>query len=223
MEKSLAATLQGIKNPQYGPIPSEKWMPEQEDIAHAALNLKKKDRKKWFDCSSVMLYKVKNGSRNFRYNMAKEVWEGTQRYNAAKHRGWESDSLESLAIRKGRDDVTKQVKTVSANSLLGDVKEEIIKLWREEISQCPVTKGDTRKVIGGLSFNLIQDVGDDVRVGDIMEPKWPVFSNSTPLFIVRKALVYYPAVLTEDKEGDVTGILTNYDLTNHILGHRPRE
>jgi len=222
MEKSLAATLQGIKNPQYGPIPSKKWMPEQEDIAHAALNLKKKDREKWFDCSSVMLYKVKNGSRNFRYNMAKKVWEGIQSYYAAKDRGWESDFLESLAIRKGPHYV-KQVKTVPANSLLGDVKEEIIKLWREEISQCPVTKGDTRKVIGGLSFNLIQDVGDDVRVGDIMEPKWPVFSNSTPLFIVRKALVYYPAVLTEDKEGDVTGIMTNYDLINRILGHRPRE
>ncbi|CAD5244082.1 CBS domain-containing protein [Thermococcus camini] len=98
-----------------------------------------------------------------------------------------------------------------------DSVENVIKLMNEHnISQIPVIAGN--KVVGSVTERTLvrqsleyEDIYDH-KVMEVMEEPFPIVNEDEDLEVVKYLLEEHPAVLVQNREGRITGIITRVDI-----------
>ena len=95
--------------------------------------------------------------------------------------------------------------------------EKVIRLMNEHnISQIPVVSGN--KVVGSVTERTLvrqsleyEDIYDR-KVVEVMEEPFPIVNEDEDLEVVKYLLEDHPAVLVQNREGRIVGIITRVDL-----------
>ncbi|ASJ09067.1 inosine-5-monophosphate dehydrogenase [Thermococcus siculi] len=95
--------------------------------------------------------------------------------------------------------------------------ETVIRMMnKHNISQIPVIAGN--KVVGSITEKTLvrqsleyEDIYDH-KVMEVMEEPFPIVNEDEDLEVVRYLLEEHPAVLVQDREGRITGIITRVDI-----------
>ncbi|WP_297463336.1 CBS domain-containing protein [Thermococcus sp.] len=114
---------------------------------------------------------------------------------------------------RARDVMSSPVLSVKPYDRVG----EVIKLMnRHNISQVPVIAGN--KVVGSITEKTLvrksleyEDIYDR-KAMEVMEEPFPIVSEDEDLEVVKYLLEEHPAVLVQDREGRIAGIITRVDI-----------
>lgn len=114
---------------------------------------------------------------------------------------------------KAKDVMSSPVISVKPYELL----ENVIKIMNEHnISQIPVIAGN--KVAGSVTERTLvrqsleyEDIYDR-KVMEVMEEPFPIVNEDEDLEVVKYLLEEHPAVLVQNREGKIVGIITRVDI-----------
>lgn len=114
---------------------------------------------------------------------------------------------------KAKDIMSAPVISVKPYESVG----EVIKLMnRHNISQIPVISGN--KIVGSVTERTLvrksleyEDIYDR-KVMEIMEEPFPIVNEDEDLEVVKYLLEEHPAVLVQNREGKIVGIITRVDI-----------
>lgn len=119
------------------------------------------------------------------------------------------EELEDREVEKAEDLMNEQVTWARPDETLEEVSG---KMRENQFSQLPVSNGSEQN-IGRVTETRIIESGDpDKTVEEVMGPKFLEVVTSTEVDVVREILREDPAVLVQDEEHEIVGIITKADL-----------
>ena len=147
--------------------------------------------------SQSLIAKIESGKIDPSYTNAKKIFETLYKLDS-------KDELTANDIMHNQLIYAKHSETV---------KEVIVKMKENDISQLPVLEG--KKIIGFISesqlLNKLLEGNHSTHVSEIMEQAPPIIPPSTTQSVIGNLLKHFPLVLVEEK-GEFLGIITKTDL-----------